>query len=59
MFSIGNPNNPTKDDPRFDEQEDAEVAAIEVSVDDGVWAVWDDEDGEVVALAFGRVIFNP
>jgi hypothetical protein len=58
MFSIGNPNNPTKDDARFEDQEDAEIAAIEASIDDSVWAVWD-ENGEVVALAFGRVIFNP
>ena len=39
MFSIGNPNNPTKDDARFEDQEDAEVAAIEASIDDSVWAV--------------------
>ena len=59
MFSIGDPCNAKKDDARFDNQQDAEVAAVEASIDDSVWAVWDDEDGEVVALAFARVIFNP
>jgi hypothetical protein len=58
MFSIGDPYNPTEDDARFENKADAEIAAIGASIDDRVWAVWDDETGEVVALAFGSTIFE-
>ena len=58
MYSIGDPNMPTPEDRRFDELIDAEDAAVEATIDDHVWAVWNDENGEVLCLAFGGVLFT-
>jgi hypothetical protein len=58
MFSIGNPITGNKKEDRFEELEDAEIAALEHSIDDALWGVWDEEDGELVSLAFGQRVFN-
>lgn len=58
MFSIGDPFTGKRTDIRFEKLEDAEIAAILASVDDHVWAVWDEDDGELVSLAFQERIFN-
>jgi hypothetical protein len=60
MYSIGIATNPREDDQRFEDREVAEpAAACDASIDDDVWAVWDDETGEVIALAFQSQLFWP
>lgn len=58
MYSIGDPNDPTDDDPKFDTIAAAEIAAIEASWNDSVHAVWDDETGEVMSLVFQQQVFS-
>jgi hypothetical protein len=58
MYSIGNPMTGAKEEERFEELEDAEVAALEASIDDALWGVWDEDDGELVPLAFQQKVFN-
>jgi hypothetical protein len=58
MYSIGDPTMPKPEDRRFGDLESAEDAVVEAAIDDSVWAVWDDENGEVLALAFGGVLFT-
>lgn len=57
-YSIGNPLNGEKQEEQFEELEDAEIAALEASVDDGLWGIWDEDDGELVSLAFGQRVFD-
>lgn len=57
-YSIGNPITGEKQEDRFEELEDAEVAALEASIDDSLWGVWDEDDGELISLAFGQKVFN-
>lgn len=58
MFSIGDPFTGKRTDMRYETQEFADIAAIEASIDDHVWAVWDEDDGELVALAFQGQLFD-
>lgn len=58
MYTIGNPLTGKKEEKRFEELEDAEIAALEASIDDALWGVWDEDDGELVSLAFGQRVFN-
>lgn len=58
MYSIGDPFTGKRTDMRYKNQEDADIAAIEASVDDHVWAVWDEDDGELVALVFQERVFD-
>jgi hypothetical protein len=57
-YSIGNPLTGEKQEEQFEELEDAEIAALEASIDDALWGVWDEDDGELVSLAFGQRIFD-
>jgi hypothetical protein len=59
MFSAGHLTNPQQDDPRFGEFADAAQAAVDGSVDDGVWAVWRDDSGEILAVVYQGEIFTP
>ncbi len=61
MYSIGNPAEPLPADPRFSTREEAEIAALELSLahDDAVLAVWEDEHGEVLALVFAGIVYQP
>jgi hypothetical protein len=58
MFSIGNPETGKRTDIRYEMQELADIAAIKASIDDHIWAVWDEDDGELVALAFQERLFD-
>ncbi len=58
MYSIGNPLTGEKQEERFEELEDAEVAVLEASIDDSLWGVWDEDDGELVSLAFQQKVFD-
>jgi hypothetical protein len=57
-YSIGNPITGNKEEERFEELDDAEIAALEASIDDALWGVWDEDDGELMSLAFGQKVFN-
>lgn len=57
-YSTGILTSPQKDDERFDELEEAEVKAQENSIDDDTWGVWDDESGELLAIAYQSQIFT-
>lgn len=58
MYSIGDPFTGKRTDVRYETLEEAEIAALLASVDDKVWAVWDEDDGELVSLAFEECIFD-
>src|SRR3989304_4449210 len=51
-YSIGRLEYPAEDDEQFKELPDAEQTAIEASVDDAVWAVWENESGELMMIAY-------
>jgi hypothetical protein len=57
MYAIGNPINGQKEPEQYEELEDAEVAALNASIDDAR-GVWDEDDGELVSLALGQKVFN-
>ena len=59
MYSIGILTNPQTDDQCFENIEMAEEAAISGSFDDDVWAVWDDESGEVLSIIYQQKVYNP
>jgi hypothetical protein len=58
MYSIGDPITGKKTDERFEICEDADIAAIEASVDGRVWATWSEEDGEIISLVFQQRVFD-
>jgi len=58
-YSIGRLESPAPDDEQFSNLEDAETAAIEASIDDGVWAVWDNASGEVLSVVYGSIAYRP
>ena len=51
--------NPRPDDPRFKKYAEAEQAALDGSVDDDVWAVWQDDSGEILAIVYQGQVFTP
>lgn len=59
MFSAGHLTNPQPDDPRFREYADAVQSAADRSVDDDVWAVWEDKSGETLAIVYQGEVFTP
>jgi hypothetical protein len=59
MFSAGHLTDPHPDDPRFKEYADAAQVAVKRSVDDDVWAVWQDESGEILAIVYQGEVFTP
>ena len=58
MFSAGDLTNPRPEDPRFKEYAEAEQAALDGSVEDGVWAIWQDESGEILAIVYQGQVFT-
>ena len=46
------------EDPRFKEYAQAEQVAVDGSVDDGVWAVWQDDSGEILAIVYQGQVFT-
>ena len=42
----------------FDDLEEAELAAVEHSIDDSPWAVCDTEQALVVAIGYGRQLYR-
>lgn len=58
MYSIGDPITKIKAVKQFETCEEADIAAIEASVDGCIWAVWSEEDGEIISLVFGQRVFD-
>jgi len=58
-YSIGRLEYPAEDDEQFKELPDAEQTAIEASVDDAVLAVWENESGELMMIAYQQTAFHP
>lgn len=61
MYSVGNVMNPTKDDPRFNDLDEAMEAAERKSINNMgqmVVAVWRDEFGEIIALFYEGLEFR-
>jgi hypothetical protein len=62
MFSYGHPNDPRKDDQRFESKGEAFRAAEKHQSDkpwDGLLVVWDDATGEILALLLDGQLFLP
>ena len=58
-FRIGRVNDPKPDDRLFETQSAAETVATLESYDDSVWAVWEHESGEILALVYQQQVFTP
>lgn len=59
MYSIGDLENPQTSDEHFSEYNEAEFRAIEGSFDDSVWAVWDHDSGEILAIVYQQIVYRP
>lgn len=59
MFSAGHLTSPLPNDQRFAQYADAEQAAVNGSVDNDVWSVWEDESGEVRAVIYQQIVYLP
>lgn len=59
MYSIGIATDPRPTDKRFSLLDEAEPAACDASEDGAVWATRDDENGEILSLAFQNRLFFP
>lgn len=59
MFSAGHLTNPQPGDQRFEKFDNAVNAAINGSKDDDVWAVWEDDSGEILAVIYQQQVFTP
>ena len=42
----------------FDDLEEAELAAVEHSIDDSPWAVCDTDRAQVIAIGYGRQLYR-
>jgi len=58
-YSIGRLESPGPNDEQFAELDAAEIAAIEASIDDGVWGVWENKSGELMAIVYQLTSFHP
>lgn len=59
-YSTGHLELPMPDDEQFADQATAERKAIANSgADDGVWGVWENKVGELLAIAYLNTIFKP
>ena len=59
MFSTGLLTDPQPGDSRFEKLDDAVNAAIAGSKDDDVWAVWEDDSGEILSVVYQQQVFTP
>jgi hypothetical protein len=57
-FKIGNPLTGFKEDETYEEVEDAEEAAINASIDDSLWGVWDEETKDWLSLVFMQTLYS-
>lgn len=59
LYSIGRLESPSLDDAQYETVQEAEIAAIEASIDDGVWAVWENDSGDVLAIVYQSEVYKP
>ena len=59
VFSAGHLLTPQPSDQRFEKYDDAVTTAMNESADDDIWAVWEDESGEVLAVVYQRIVYLP
>jgi len=57
-YSVGELRDPQPSDERF-EAEDAYTYARNTSYPDRILGIWDDETGELVAIAFDGLVYWP
>lgn len=58
-YSYGDPRNPCDDDPRFASFEEAQQEAAKQSrIEDRIFAVWEDESGEILALVYDGIAYR-
>lgn len=57
VFSVGHLTNPQSNDERFPTYEQALSNALSKCNDDDVWAVWDDQTGNVEAIIYLNDVF--
>jgi len=58
MYRVAVLERPNDDAEFFDEIEDAEERAINESVDDSVYGVWENESGELVSIVYQQRVFS-
>jgi hypothetical protein len=58
MFGIGDPVTGKLNNVIYETHEQADIAAIEASIDDHIWGVWDMEGEEWVSLVFQERVFD-
>jgi hypothetical protein len=58
-YSIGRLLTPAPDDQQFAELDAAETAAVEASIDDCVYGVWENKTGELLAIIYQQTVFSP
>lgn len=59
QFSAGHLESPAPSDSRFDTKNEAVNHAVHGSYDDSVWAVWDDENGEIIVVVYQQMVYYP
>jgi hypothetical protein len=57
-YSVGDLERPEGGDPCFPSQEEAEISAIEKSIDDSPYGVWRNSDGELLSIAYALELFT-
>lgn len=57
-FSVGHLEYPKEDDEQFNDELEAEAAAIKASRNDSIWAVWDNESGEVLSIVYQEIAYH-
>jgi hypothetical protein len=59
-YSIGEARNPRDNDSRFPSFEEAQSAAVKRSErEDCIFAVWEDERGEILVLVYEGLVYRP
>ena len=58
LYSIGDLERPDSADSCFASQEEAEVSAIERSIDDSPYGIWRNSSGELLSIAYALELFT-
>ncbi len=59
MYSAGHLTDPQPKDRKYEDFSDAVQAALASCKDDDVWAVWQHEIGEILAVVYQSQVFLP
>lgn len=58
MYRVAVLERPNENPEFFDEIEDAEEYAINESIDDSVYGVWENQEGELVSIVYQQRVFS-